>query len=182
MKLNLGCGPLVIAGFENIDWVDHPGVRKHDLRNGLPDDIAENSVDFINASQFLEHLNFTDGVKIVGQCFRVLKKHGEGSIRISVPDADLLIKAYLNGSMGEFASVQPPVYAYTREQMLKLGMILFGSLHEHGDSGHKMCYNFEGLEEILRTAGFRNIRRATHDDVLDADVARNHEVIVVATT
>lgn len=190
-SLNLGCGPIPIKGFINIDGdqlyaeycakIDASFIF-YDLREGLPKFIIEDSVDFINASQFLEHLNYTDGLRLLGDCFRVLKKQGEGRIRISVPDAELLINSYLQGAMGEFAGVQPKVYAYARSQMLKLGMILFGSLHEHGDSGHKMCYDFYALEEMLKGVGFKDIKRGVHDASLDAEVAENHEVIVVATT
>lgn len=192
--LNLGSGNLVIPSTSevhciNIDWADdtpYAGdtVIKHDLRDGLPKFIQEDSVEFINMSQFFEHLNLTDELNLLNDCYRVLKKKGpdKGKMRISVPDAEFLIGEWEDGNMDHFAGVQPDIYTQFKAQSIKLSLMLFGSLHLHGESGHKMMWMYEGLREILSSVGFKKIEKDKHNQSFDAPVAENHELIVVCST
>ena len=63
---------------------------------------------------------------------------------------------------------------------MKYSLLLFGSLHENGVSGHRMCYNLESLSELLESVGFKDIKRVKHDSRYDAPVAENHELVVEA--
>jgi predicted SAM-dependent methyltransferase len=65
---------------------------------------------------------------ILKECYRVLEPGGR--IRISVSDAENLIDHCLHGYMDNFADSQPREFREAKSQMLKLGLILFGSMHE----------------------------------------------------
>ena len=65
--------------------------------------------------------------------------------------------------------------------MLKFGLILFGTMFEHGDRGHKQAYDFEALKELLEKVGFINIIRSDFNDKYDSPAARNHQLAVEAT-
>lgn len=191
LGLNLGCGDRLIVRHEDIEFVNldlEPSIRKkadeigarfqtHDLtRNRLPFDDA--TVAFINVAQCFEHLNLIDGLRLLPECFRVLKPYGV--LRISVPDAALLLRSHARGKLDEFASVQPPVYGQVKSQTLKLGLILFGALHGHGETGHKQCYDEEGLREVLEMVWFSDVKRAAFDQVFDAPVAQDHQLAMTA--
>src|SRR4051812_9994380 len=186
--LNLGSGNLLIPSSEtvhciNIDWADDvpyacDTVIKHDLRDGLPKFNQSDSVDFINMSQFFEHLNLYDEIKLLEDCHRVLKKNGEGKLRISVPDAGLLSVKYEAKQMNEFAGVQPAIYSQFQNQSIKLSLLLFGSLDKHGESGHKMMWTIGGMIEVLQKTHFENIEPVPFNSSFDAPVAENHQLAV----
>jgi len=192
LALNLGSGYLVIKeynGYEfvnididnaNLPWAVQKGAQFicMDLsKNQLP--FAPSSVSFINMSEFFEHLNLRDGVALLKDCYRVMTSGGQ--IRISVPNAELLLDDYLKAQLDKFASIQPTEYSHYRSQMTKFGLILFGAMSGHGELGHKMCYDPASLNEIMLDIGFRNVFQSAHDETLDASVARDHEMILVAS-
>ena len=80
-KLNLGCGEDKKEGYINVDWspLVHPDVV-HDL-NVVPYPFEDNSVDYIEASHVLEHL---DKPFILMKEFHRMLKLG-GTIDIKVP-------------------------------------------------------------------------------------------------
>jgi SAM-dependent methyltransferase len=74
-KINLGCGFKKIEGFTNID--NRPEVNPDlvcDVLNGLPFD--DNSVEYVIASDFLEHIEIGKTVDVIEEIYRVLKDGG----------------------------------------------------------------------------------------------------------
>lgn len=166
----------------------------YDLKEGLPKpilDTLKNKLAFINISQFLEHLNLSCSIRLLRHCYEYLDSFDndlmfntglkKGVIRISVPDTELLIHLFRTNQMDKVNKSQPPEW-YNRfnSQMMKFSMILFGSMHETGESGHKMCYNFESLKELLESIGFRNVKRVPYDKRYDAEIAESHQLCVEA--
>lgn len=102
LKLQLGSFTTMYHwGWINIDAVDLReyavqqgyGFLHHDLRNGLP--FATESVDLIASHHCLEHLTYAEGFELLREIRRVLKPTGH--LRLSVPDAELLIELYRKG-------------------------------------------------------------------------------------
>lgn len=80
-RLNLGCGNDIKIGFDNIDFIDLPGVNiVHDL-NSYPYPIANDEYDEIICHHILEHLN--DIVKPLEELWRISKPGAR--IKIDVP-------------------------------------------------------------------------------------------------
>jgi len=80
MKLNLGCGNKIKEGFIGIDKIDFGFNKVVDLeKDKLP--FEDNSVDYILANHFIEHLK--DVKNCLNECWRVLKP--DGIIEIIVP-------------------------------------------------------------------------------------------------
>lgn len=204
LGLNLGCGPLlfdVIDGiqFINIDndsrYIEYAKDEKkifhlHDLSQGLPSAWLEHgmptiykqrNVLFVNMSQFFEHVNLRAAERILTDCYNILEDNS--TIRISIPDAELLIAYMKAGNMDAFASSQPNEwFGRYKSQMMKFALLLFGSLHEEDNRyfGHQMCYSFESLKELLEQHGFTNVRRVGHNPSYDAEIAESHEIVVEA--
>jgi predicted SAM-dependent methyltransferase len=149
----------------------------YNLNLGLPN--LEDRYSFVNMSQFLEHLNLSCAEKLLTDCYMYMESGAK--IRVSVPDLELLLFNLKTNNMQKFQDQQPKQwYNKYESQTMKFALILFGSLHEGGDSGHKMCYDFESLKELLEKVGFTQIKRVKHDDRYEAPVAENHELVMEA--
>src|SRR5688572_1785254 len=82
-KLHLGCGPLALPGWLNIDNEPYAGVdRVLDVTAGLPFE----DVQFIFAEHFIEHLSFDASTALMRECRRVLRE--DGVLRLSTPNLD----------------------------------------------------------------------------------------------
>lgn len=196
LGLNLGCGPIMLkevdgVHFRNIDhdkmyqeYADKAGAEFElmDLSKGLPMDYIaqdEEHLAFINISQFLEHLNLRDAEVLLEDCWRYMDH--EATIRISVPDLELLLFNLRTNNMQKFEDQQPKQwYNKYESQTMKFALLLFGSLHEDGESGHKMCYDFQSMKELLEKVGFAKVKRVKFDSRYDAEVGENHQLCVEA--
>jgi predicted SAM-dependent methyltransferase len=73
-NMNLGCGPVYIDGWENVDLYDGKADKRFDARELWP--YSDNTFDMIYASHFLEHFNGDDLFHIFWEAGRVLKPRG----------------------------------------------------------------------------------------------------------
>lgn len=101
MKLHLGCGRVIIPGWQNLDFHPEPGAIRCDLSKPLP--YPDASVDLIFSEHFIEHLTREQGVALLKECRRVLKPGG--AVRISTPDLDTLVDAYKSRDLERYKSV-----------------------------------------------------------------------------
>jgi predicted SAM-dependent methyltransferase len=91
-KLNLGCGNRYSKFWINIDFNSTtPEVMPCNLLEKLP--FADNSIDVVYSSHFLEHFSKTEGERILAECFRILRPNG--ILRIVVPDLEYTCREYL---------------------------------------------------------------------------------------
>jgi SAM-dependent methyltransferase len=71
LRLNLGCGPKPLVGFVNVDFVQLPGVDvKHDLSE-FPWPWADNSVDYVYTTHYLEHAK--DITATLEEIYRIMR-------------------------------------------------------------------------------------------------------------
>lgn len=134
-KLNLGCGTVPLPGYFNLDIAQGVDARKLE---GVPDA----SVDEVRASHLLEHFPATQTADVIKDWVRVLKPGG--TLRISVPDFDKVVKAYESDQ-----AAQIPVEA----------MLMGG--HADANDVHHVIFNRRKLETILRTAGLIRVESWT---------------------
>lgn len=79
LRLDLGCGKNKAAGFTGVDELPMPGVDiVADLRKPWP--WADSSVDEVNCSHFLEHLERLERVHFCNELYRVLKNGAKATI------------------------------------------------------------------------------------------------------
>lgn len=139
VNLNLGSGTFPLDGWQNLDLVDHPGVIRCDLTDGIP--FTNESVDLIRSEHFLEHISLEHGQRLLFDCFRVLKKGGR--IRISVPSLETAILDYMHNKLDRAKEVG--LIYKSRGEMLNR------AFH---DWGHKCMYDTQMLTSALHSASF----------------------------
>lgn len=145
LKLNIGCfADMFYYGWKNVDAIDLREWAKFrgyefihaDVKEGIK--VADNTVDIILASHFLEHLNREDGAKFIKECYRVLKP--DGILRLAVPDAQLLASHYLAGTIMEFKHVNVGVDTAPDEAEAYYRLLL---------AGHQTIYDTKSLTAML---------------------------------
>jgi predicted SAM-dependent methyltransferase len=155
-KVNLGsCSVMFHSGWENVDVLDmaayaqayHYKFRRHDVRGGLP--YGTGVVDMIFASHVVEHLTYSEGLSLLKEFRRVLRK--DGLARVAVPDAGLLHELYVGAhahrhalSLADFAEINDGV-----ERAKTDAQRLWAILHE----GHASCYDYKTLASLAAEAG-----------------------------
>ena len=166
--LHLGCGPDIRIGWTNIDLGadvsrndETTTVISHDLRYGLP--VEDNSFDMVYSSHFFEHLNTTDGLRLMHNCFRVIKSGG--FFRAAMPDARLAIRAYLAGDDAYFEMSRTliPTDLPPREICSPIDFID----RDARAWEHQALYDPVKMERMLLNVGFSNCREADFDGVFD---------------
>ena len=71
LKIDIGCGKRTKEGFLGLDSIDFGQKYICDVRNQLP--FADNSVDEIHSSHFIEHLTGAERVAFFNELHRVMK-------------------------------------------------------------------------------------------------------------
>ncbi len=132
--------------------------KQHDLRDGFGW-IPDGSVECIYLGQIVEHIQSTHGLpRLLRECHRMLQPGGV--IRITTPDLERLLTAYLNGRMMKFAPEQPDVYACS-DSATQLSFLMFGALGESNTwdayDGHMHCWTVPALSRVLRECGFSRV-------------------------
>ena len=142
-KLHLGCGPLALPGWVNIDNQRYPGVDKVlDLRKGLP----YKDVSFVFAEHFVEHLAYDDALKLMRESRRVLRD--DGVLRLSTPNLDWVWVTHYRLDAAD-------------DQQVAACFYLNRAFHGWG---HQFLYNERTLAATLRDAGFANVKRVAYGE------------------
>lgn len=147
LKLNLGCGKVRFKGWVNID-IDHTSDIVLDLRKPLP--FQAESVDFVYNEHFIEHLTFEESSRVLAEIHRCLKK--DGVLRVATPDLDYVIEKYGSTDWRNQDWLTLPGYDYIKTR----GCMINTSFRAWE---HKYLFNEEDLTDVLRSAGFKYIKR-----------------------
>jgi SAM-dependent methyltransferase len=197
LKLNIGCGTSGIAGWCNID--DSPtvllsriplgrrlfrtpawprDVRRIDVLRGLP--FAESSVSYIYSSHLLQGVTYEDSLRLVKECFRVLRPIG--LLRIAVPDLERAIKDYLD-DRDDLAS-----HKLMRRLSLKgsaiRDLLRGGGYHQY----YRQMFDGRSLTHLFSEAGFQNPEvcgfrqsRIPEIDAIEPEQRKNESLYVEAS-
>jgi predicted SAM-dependent methyltransferase len=163
-KLNIGCGGRVLAGWLNTDYDSKLAMVMHlDIRQTFP--FKEETFDYIFSEHIIEHMSYPDGVKMLTECFRVLKTSGK--IRISTPDLAFLIdltkpeksdlqRAYIKWAANTFIPGAPD-----NNEVFVINNFV-------RNWGHTFIYDENTLRGAMTSAGFKTITKFDQHESNDA--------------
>lgn len=166
-RLNVGCGKDFVPGWLNIglfqnDVIPYGTIAIQGQTKILNWDMTkdmmlpENSIKYIFASHFIEHLTFYDAMNFYSRCLSVLEPGG--LVRFSCPDFEIWVKNYVKNNQKFFKEYKETYFiggdgkdwAVTKAQIFSGSMFFWG---------HKWIYDFESLKEILERVGFKSVKR-----------------------
>jgi predicted SAM-dependent methyltransferase len=172
LRLCLGSGAAPIDGWTNID-IRSPADVLLDLRYGIP--LDRESVDFIYSERLIEHFSLEDGLRLMAECFRILKP--EGVLRFATPDLEELVKEY-STDWQRHDWVHWPTYEWIDSGVRMLNYAVRGW-------GHLYIYAYEEMRLRLTQAGFSHITRAqlgssSHTELCGLETRADSKLIVEA--
>ncbi|HUY74116.1 MAG TPA: methyltransferase domain-containing protein [Candidatus Dormibacteraeota bacterium] len=141
--LHLGCGPVHLDGWINVDLYGKAADVALDLRHPTP--FEDSSMAAVFHEHLLEHLALPDGTRLLRECYRLLRPGGV--IRVAVPDFGAYAESYAGN--GEFLGRARP------GRPTKL-MALSEVVYAHG---HRSLWDAETLCALLSEIGFRDAER-----------------------
>lgn len=150
-RLNWGCGASGEPGWINSDQKEGPGIDiSCDIRNGLP--LESDSIDYIVSIHALPEVPYPELVPTLQELRRVLKPGGV--LRLSLPDLDKGIQAYLRNDRDYFLIPD--------EEVKSIGGKLIVQLIWYGYS--RTLFNYDFIREILLKAGFSQVSQCCYKE------------------
>ena len=148
IKLHLGCGKKYIPEFTwHVDLDDYPHINYHHEISNLPV-FKNNSVDLIYCCHAFEYFDREEGKSVLKEWKRVLKPGG--TLRLAVPDFEAIVKVYFKYKKDlEHRGILGPLYGRMKIKTKNGEKFIY----------HKTVYDFNSLKKLLKSVGFRTIRR-----------------------
>lgn len=113
--------------------------------------------DFIRMQHVFEHFTYEQASIVLDNCYELLEENGK--LLISVPDLDIYLKRYFNGSLKHISSFGPWAHTRIKEnspQSDYFSIYAHSMLHEK----HLWCYNQKGLiHKIISSGKFKNVKK-----------------------
>lgn len=189
MRLHVGCGSTVVAGWVNLDKspsvylarvpglraalarariltpdqagaVFPPGIVHADVRNGLP--YPDGSAAYVYSSHLIEHMARWQAQEFLRECHRVLQP--AGVLRIATPDLADVVRGYVERERGNSSTPAD----HLMERLL--------TFHEYPGSRaqrvirrlvtapHQWLYDEESLLALVQECGFAEARPRGYRD------------------
>ncbi|MHB1720267.1 MAG: class I SAM-dependent methyltransferase [Acidimicrobiales bacterium] len=148
-RVELGAAGRSIAGWIGVDVAPGSDVMA-DVRWRIP--LPNGSCEAIYSEHLVEHLRFRDEVpQLFAECRRLLRPGSP--IRISVPDAALYVRGYVEGDLSRLAKLHP----WGSTPMTTLNWAFHGY-------GHRFGWDAETLVAVMNEAGFDSLEVREHGD------------------
>jgi predicted SAM-dependent methyltransferase len=145
-RLHWGCGEWAIPGWINSDIKEWEGVDiVCDIRDGLP--LETDSIDYAVSIHALPEIPYPEQIPALEELRRVLRPGGV--LRLSLPDLDRAIKAYLDRDDRYFLVPDEEVKSTSAKMIVQL--LWFGH--------SRMLFTHELMDELLRKAGYSSVTR-----------------------
>ena len=147
IRLHLGCGEIRLPGFINVDFLKTKATDVVADVTRLPN-FEDGSVSLVYACQVVEHFAADEVPKILRRWHEVLAPGG--TVRISVPDLDKIVKIYMK-NWDHFRKDGNSPW---------IGLIYGGQKDEF--DFHKTGFNAYWLGKLLSDAGFVDVQEYPH--------------------
>jgi predicted SAM-dependent methyltransferase len=156
--LNLGCANRIFSNWVNADFFTiKPWSRINKNKIGInweldlryPLNCEDNYWDGIFMEHVLEHLKAKNAINLLKELYRTLKPGSH--IRISVPDLQKYIDFYLGRN--------PYIFDLPYKALVIYRLVY--------NAGHRSCYDYEIIKEMLKQTGFKKINRSVFGKSID---------------
>jgi predicted SAM-dependent methyltransferase len=171
IKLNLGAGAR--RGKNGWLTVDRRGADLcWDLSKGIP--LPNDSVSELYHSHLLEHIEPSAINTFLVECRRVLRVGGK--MNVCVPDIEYYLKLYQSGNNNYTADpvVHTPSFFSTGSSVDIVNYIAYMN------GQHRFMFDEECLVNIVRQAGFSNVRIRSFEHLLDPDSRKEASLFLEA--
>jgi predicted SAM-dependent methyltransferase len=182
-RLQIGGGAHVLAGWLNLDIVP-PADLLWDIRESLPFD--DGVTEKIFSEHCLEHLDYPRSAKRhVSEMFRVLAPGGQAIV--GVPDANKVIRAYVDGDMAVLNHYTETWYAHRTchgDFNSPIDWVNYVLRDQEDDSvyhPHFWGYDLAKLVSLFTMAGFSSVKEWEFDPALANQKRQWGSIYVVAT-
>jgi predicted SAM-dependent methyltransferase len=139
-----------------------------DARHPLP--FADNSVDWVYAEHFIEHVSLAEGIRWLAEVRRILVPGG--LIRVTTPDLRLYAESYLSPDGGLFGELRDGLFDRgARPRLPQRRAFMMNLVFLFWD--HRWIYDFDELCHAFDQAGYPegSVRRCSFRKGRQADVA-----------
>jgi len=170
IRLELGAGNRKMDGWLSVDRHKSSDIN-HDLREPLPFPAA--SVQEIYSSHLLEHFYYSDLMKLLQECHRVLRP--DGLFGVCVPNARLYIAGYLEEKLFDREKYCTHLPATSNEAKIDLVNYI-----AYMDGHHRYMFDEENLLVVLKEARFREVQLRDFDPSLDMEERRAQSIYALA--
>lgn len=119
---------------------------------------ADDTFDYIVAEHIIEHISYEEALRMVRECYRVLRKCGV--VRISTPDIKLthrLMQCPLTPELQRYVLWSNQRYGFTDNPNSAIHTV--NRLHH--EWGHRFLYDANTLTDVFRRSGFTEIAECT---------------------
>ena len=154
-KLHIGCDDHILNGWLNADLFPRSAMVLH-LDATEPFPFGNEEFNYIFSEHMLEHISYSQGLQMLSECYRILKK--DGKIRISTPDLAFLIDLYkeeksdLQKEYIKWATVRPIAFVSCNDVAFVINNFVRAW-------GHKFIYDEKTLYASLKKSGFTRVTR-----------------------
>ena len=153
-KIQLGCGNNILTSWLNTDLFMNDKVVFLDIRKPFP--ILQETFNYVYCEHTIEHIDFTDGQKMLNECFRILVPGGK--IRIATPDIAMIIGLYSENK----TDLENRYIHWTVDTwMSEIGIYndTFAINNFFYNWSHRFIYDQKTLTKSLEMAGFERIQK-----------------------
>lgn len=159
-RVNLGCGPVLVPGYFNIDFTGRPDYRLDLSRDDLP--IRDGSLDAVICISAINYFSYSRAGELIREAHRVLRPGGVA--RFGVQDLELLAHKYVEKDAAFFFQKLPN--GADRIEGRTLGDKFVSYFYGYAIHGHpcRYVYDYESLANLFRAAGFATIERRAYRD------------------
>jgi predicted SAM-dependent methyltransferase len=165
-KLQVGCSGNVIEGWFNCDIQPfYPGAYYLDATKNFP--IDSEAFDYVFSEHMIEHITYSQGVFMLKECFRILKRGGK--IRICTPDLKVLANLYTPSKSQEQAQyIRSVVDRWLNDISLYNEAFVINQIFGFG---HRFVYDYDVLKLTLEDLGFINVNSFSPGESNDSNLA-----------
>jgi predicted SAM-dependent methyltransferase len=171
LKLQVGSGPHFLEGWLNTDI--NPDLSRRggnsvflDARKPFP--FGDETFDYVFCEHLIEHLEYRTGIRMLRECFRVLKPGGK--IRISTPDLGFLLELY-NPRKTELQERYISRAVEVNLPAIRIPEDVFVINNFFRAWGHKFIYDYKVLKRAMESVGFVAVTPQKVGDSSDRNLA-----------